>query len=190
MYNNISPGYLSSLTPQQTDAISRYNLRNSNDLKTIRAKTSLYYNSFFSSTLRQWNNLSIETRQLNSLNSFKCVLKEEKRTVPKYYFYWVRKTQILHTRLRMGCSSLNLDLFMKNITDSPMCQCGSIEKTHHFFFHCNFYQRQRTILLISFATYHTPTLNLLLNGDPSLSKAINEDSFEHVHEYILDSKRF
>ena len=42
MYNNISPGYLSSLIPQQVDAISRYNLRNSNDLQTIRAETCLY----------------------------------------------------------------------------------------------------------------------------------------------------
>ena len=109
MYNNISPGYLSSLIPQQVDAkFSRYNLRNSNELQT-RAKTSLYYNSFLQSTLRQWNNLSIETRQLNSLNSFKCFLKEDKRTVPKYNFYGVRNAQILHTRLRMGCSSLNLD---------------------------------------------------------------------------------
>ena len=163
MYNNISPGCLSSLIPQQVDAISRYNLRNSNGLATIRAKTSLYYNSFLPSTLQQWNNLSIEARQLNSLNSFKCFLKEEKRTVPKYYFYGVRKAQILHTRLRMGCSSLNVDLFIKNITESPMCQCGSIENTQHFFFHCNFYQRQRTILLNLVAIYHTPTLNFLLN---------------------------
>ena len=153
--------------------------------------TFLYYNSFLPSTLRQWNNLFIETRKLNSQNSFKCLLKEDKHTVPKYYFYGVRKAQILHTRLRMGCSSLNLDLFMKNITDSPMCQCGSIENTQHFFFHCNFFPRQHTILLNSVAIYHKPMLNLLLNGDPSLSKAvINEDIFKHVHEYILDSKRF
>ena len=33
-------------------------------------------------------------------------------------------------------------------------------------------------------------LNLLLIGEPSLSKAINEDIFKHLHEYILDSKRF
>ena len=107
--------------------------------KLLELKTSLYYNSFLPSILRQWNNLSIETRQLN-------FLKEDKRTVPKYYFYGVRKAQILHTRLCLGCISLNLDLFMKNITDSPMCQCGSTENTQHFFFHCNFYQRLRTIL--------------------------------------------
>ena len=138
MYNNISPGYISSLIPQQVEAISRYNLRNSNDLQTIRAKTSLYYNSFLPSTLRQWNNLFIETRQLTSLNSFKCFLKEDKRTVLKYYFCGVRTAQILHTRLRMGCNSLNLDLLMKNITDSPICQCGSIETHSISFFTATF----------------------------------------------------
>ena len=33
-------------------------------------------------------------------------------------------------------------------------------------------------------------LNILLNGDPSLSKAINEDIFKRVRQYILDPKRF
>ena len=79
---------------------------------------------------------------------------------------------------------------LKNITDLPTCRCGSSENTQHFVFYCNFYQRQRTIFLNSVAIYHTPTLNLLLNGDPSLAKEINEDIFKHVHEYILDSKRF
>ena len=129
-----------------------------------------------------------KTAKLSEL--LQMFFEREQTYCAQILFYGVRKTQILHTRLCMGCSLLNLDLFMKNITDSPMCQCGSIENTHHFFSHCNFYQRQCTILLISFAIYHTPTLNLLLNGDPSLSNAINEDIFEHVHEYILDSKRF
>ena len=71
-----------------------------------------------------------------------------------------------------------------------MCQCDSNENAQHFFFNCNFYQRQRTILLNSVEIYHTPTLNRLLNGDPALSKAINEDIFKHVYQYILDSKRF
>ena len=129
-----------------------------------------------------------KTAKLSEL--LQMFLKEDKCTVAKYYFYGVRKAQILHTSLRMGCSSLNLDPFMKNITDLPMCQYGSIENTQHSFFHCNFYQRQCTILLNSDSIYHTPTLNLFLNGDPSLSKAINEDIFKHVHEYILDSKCF
>ena len=113
MYNNLTPNYLSSLIPQQVETISQYNLRNAQNLRNIRTRTSSYYNSFLPSTLRQWNNLSIETRQLNSLKSFKWFLKKDKSSVPKYYYFGKRKAQILHTRLRTGCSSLNLDLFVK-----------------------------------------------------------------------------
>ena len=46
MYNQLAPEYLSSLIPQQVKDISRYNLRNSNNIQTIRAKTNQYNNSF------------------------------------------------------------------------------------------------------------------------------------------------
>ena len=190
MYNNLTPNYLSSLIPQQIETVSQYNLRNAQNLRNIRTRTSSYYNSFLPSTLRQWNNLSIETRQLNSLNSFKWFLKKDKSSVPKYYYFGKRKAQILHTCLRTGCSSFNLDLFVKNISDSPMCHCGSIENAQHYFFHCNMYLRQRTLLLNSVANYCTPTLNVLLQGGPSLSDAINESIFQHVHTFIIDSERF
>ena len=42
MYNHLAPVYLSSLIPQQVNDISRYNLRNSNNIQTIRAKTNQY----------------------------------------------------------------------------------------------------------------------------------------------------
>ena len=68
MVNNLAPTYLSSLLPQQVSTVSRYNLRNSNDLQTIRTNTSLYYNSFLPSTLREWNKLTTEIRhQLSTL---------------------------------------------------------------------------------------------------------------------------
>ena len=190
MYSNLTPNYLSSLIPQQVESISQYNLRNAQDLRNIRTRTSLYYNSFLPSTIRQWNNLSIETRQSNSLSSFKWSLKKDKSSVPRYFYSGERKAQVLHTRLRTGCSSLNLDLFLKNISDSPMCQCGSIENSQHFFFHCNLYLEQRTRLLNSVANYCTPTLHVFLHGDPSMSEAINESIFKHVHDFIIDSKRF
>ena len=48
----LTPLYLSSLVPQSVSNISRYSLRNSNDLQTIDARTTLYYNSFLPSTVR------------------------------------------------------------------------------------------------------------------------------------------
>ena len=92
MYSNIAPGYLSSLIPQQVDAITQHNLRNSNYLQTIRAKTSLYYNSFLPSTLRQWNNLSIETRKLTSLNSFKCFFEKGQTYYAQILLLWGKKS--------------------------------------------------------------------------------------------------
>ena len=112
MYNNLTPCYLSSLIPQQVEAISQYNLRNAQDIRNIRARTTLYYKSFLPSTLRQWKNLSLETRTSTSLNTFKCNLKKDRTSVPGYFYYGNRKAQSLHTRLRTGCSSLNLDLFL------------------------------------------------------------------------------
>ena len=190
MFNQLTPVYLSSLIPQQVNAISHHNLRNSNDIHTIRSNTSLYHNSFLPSTLRQWNSLPVEVRQLNTLSSFKTFLKKDLQSVPTYYYCGSRKAQILHARLRTGCSSLNMDLFHKNITESPLCRCGSIEDTQHYFFHCRFYQGPRNTLLNACTTYQNPSLSLLLFGSSTLSLEANIAILEHVHKYILDTKRF
>ena len=86
----------------------------------------LYYNSFLPSTVRAWNNVNDEAKQSNSVNTFKCFLNKDKTRIPKHFYVGSRKAQVLHTRLRTNCSSLNLDLFLKNISDSPLCRCGSV----------------------------------------------------------------
>ena len=72
------------------------------------------------SVVREWNNLPEEAKQIGSLISFKFYLNRNKKKVPKYYGIGKRKLQILHTRLRSAtkCSSLNNDLFLKNMTES------------------------------------------------------------------------
>ena len=86
MYNNLTPNYLSSLIPQQVETISQYNLRNAQDLRNIRTRTSSSYNSFF----------TIDTEAME---------------------------QPIHrnTGLRTGCSSLNLDLFVKKTFPTHQC---------------------------------------------------------------------
>ena len=63
---------------------------------------------------------------------------------------------ILHTSLSIGCSSLNSDLFLKNITDLPLCCWGSIENTQHYFSHCRLYEAPHVLLLNSVEIYQTP----------------------------------
>ena len=108
----------------------------------------------------------------------------KKIQTPKHFYFVSRKAQILHTRLRTKCSSLNLYLFHKNITESPLCHCGSVEDSQHFFFHCITYHQQRIELLNTIAQYMNPSLHLLLYGDPSLSLEINIKIFEILHKYI------
>ena len=174
MTHNLAPLYLSSLVPSTVSNISRYNLRNSNNLQTIDVRTSLYYNSFLPSTVRAWNEVPEEVKLSDSVN----------------FYVGKRKAQILHTRLRTNCSSLNLDLFMRNISDTPLCQCGSLENAQHFFFHCRNYDTPRADLLNTVSQYQTPSLSLLLYGNDSFSLETNTVIFETVHKFILDSKRF
>ncbi|MCG8046489.1 MAG: reverse transcriptase domain-containing protein [Candidatus Thiodiazotropha endolucinida] len=190
MINHLTPAYLTTLIPQSVSSLSRYNLRNSNDLQTIDARTNQYYHSFLPSAIRAWNSLPIDAQQSNTVNSFKSFLKKGEIKVPKYYYTGHRKEQILHTRLRTNCSSLNLDLFMKNISDSPMCRCGSIEDAQHYFFHCAYYTLQRDYLLNSISMHTIPSLNVLLFGDSSLSFESNTFIFDQTQKFIKSTKRF
>ena len=149
--------------------------------QTIRARTNQYRDSFLPSTLHLWNNLPLEARQSNTLNSFKLFFKKDILPIPRYYY---------HGRLRTGCSALNLDLFTKNITDSPLCSCGSIENSQHYFFHCRNYQAIRHELLNSISLIQNPSLHLLLYGDPALPEESNRSIFDLVHNYILKSMQF
>ena len=190
MVYNITPHYLSNLIPPTVSNLSRFNLRNSYDLQTADARTGQYYQSFLSSTTRDWNSLSVETNQSESVNSFKLLLTKGKSTVPDHYYIGSRKAQILHTRIRTNCSSLNLDLFVKNIAETPLCRCGSIENAQHFFFHCKYFEVQRRELSNAISPYVNPSLKLLLTGDSTLSSQINNEITSKVHKYIIDMHRF
>ena len=117
MVNNIAPLYLSSLVPPLVQSVSHYSLRNANDLQSVNSRTTLYFNSFLPSVIRDWNSLPCADRNVETIDSFKRYLNQHRATVPKYFYTGNRKSQILHTRLQLGCSSLNYDLFLKNIVE-------------------------------------------------------------------------
>ena len=69
--SNTTPQYLRSLIPQRMQNISRYPLRNMNDLIVPNASTVLYANSFRPSTIRNWESLDLNVSNSPSLNTFK-----------------------------------------------------------------------------------------------------------------------
>lgn len=187
--HGLTPNYLHQLLPSRVQQSSRYPLRNSNDFSIPASRTTSYCNSFLPATLRDWNALSQDIRDAQSLYSFKMKLKIPVNS-PKCFdaIQISRLGQILHARLRLECSSLNHHLFQKNLVNSPLCSCGLAETTYHFLLYCTKYDllRQRYLSVLP----HHLSLALLLNGDPNESDQVNNIIFKHVQLYILATKRF
>lgn len=188
--NGLTPNYLYELLPPRVQQFSRYPLRNADDFSIPVSRTVTYSTSFIPSTVKDWNALGQYIKDTSTLNSFKFKLKPPCMPIPKYLntIQVSRKGQILHSRLRLECSSLNYHLFKKNLVNNPRCSCGSTETTSHFLFTCPKYnmQRQQHLLVLP----HQLTLSLLLNGDPNEPDTVNNIIFKHVQWYILATKRF
>ncbi|MCG7879157.1 MAG: reverse transcriptase domain-containing protein, partial [Candidatus Thiodiazotropha endolucinida] len=185
--HGIAPEYLFDLVPATLQERTRYNLRNSDHILNYRAKTSLFLDSFFPSTIRAWNNLPNDVKEATSVASFKRALNRN-TIVPPYFNAGARIGQILHARLRMGCSSLNSDLYRKNIVLSPSCHCGEFESAKHFLFSCANYSVARERYLPR--DLNNFTLSDLLFGKNNLSPHENQSLFLKVQEFIVKSGRF
>lgn len=186
--NGLTPDYLQNIVPPLVQESTHYNLRNSNNIRDIRANTNLFFNSFFPSTIRAWNDLSDSIKNAPSVASFKYRLNMNRRVPPKHFNVGTRWGQIMHARLRMGCSSLNSDLYRKNIVDSPSCSCGNFESAFHFFFKCPNYTTIRNRYLPN--DLHNLNIHQLLHGKTNATSSENEILFLQVQEFITNSRRF
>ena len=134
--HGLTPDYLYDLLPDTTS----YNLQNSDNIQNYRAWSNLFLNFFFPSTIRAWNDLPNDTK---NVASFKHRLNRNLKPPPKYYNVGSRKGQILQARLRLEWNSLNSHLYRKHIVPSPSCQCGEFESAAHFLFNCPIYTNER-----------------------------------------------
>ena len=126
--NKLVPNYLQSVIPNIANPeTSTYNTRQRFDLPHFRARTDLFNNSFFPSTVRLWNELPLSIRNSPSLSISKSkITKYPSRPNPLsvLYNFGNRYASILHTRLRLGSSQLNSHLFKIGVKASPRCKCG------------------------------------------------------------------
>ena len=110
---------------------------NSNNFRAINTRASQYYQASLPSTVtfRSWNGLPVEAYQYDTLNSFKYYINKDTGQVPQNVFKPVaEKLRSCILAYAQNCSYLNFDIFMKNITDSPLCSCGTVEDAQHYFF--------------------------------------------------------
>ena len=168
MCNGLSAAYLSSLVPLTVNSISRYHLKDENDLQTVNAMTTLYYQSFLPSVVRDWKSLWDDHRNATTFDSLKCLLNHNKKDVPRHFYTGHRKLQVLHTRLRTKCSALKYDLFIKNIVASPLCRCGEVENAEHYVLKCTFYGNQWAELIRTVSQFCRVTIDFSLRGNNDL----------------------
>ena len=104
--------------------VSRYELRNSNNISRIPTTTTTFSKSCIPSAINEWNNLEASLRESETFNSFCFTLKHNSQhKVPKYFIDGKRKFSIIHARLRNLCSNLNYDLFYNHLRPDSICDC-------------------------------------------------------------------
>ena len=103
---------------------------------------------------------------------------------PVLYSHGLRTLQIYHTQLRLEWNSLNFH--KKNIIESPLCRCGDVETTKHYFLNCPHYHVPRNQLLNDYL--HLP-IKTLLKGDTHLILDENETIFNAVQTFIAHTGR-
>ena len=188
MVKGYAPSYLQIIVPPSVHQVSQRNLRNNQNLTVPRARTNLYNNSFVPLATREWNLLPPEAKNCNSLYSFKRSLNRNMTSIPKYYYIGDRKSQILHTRLRLQCSSLNADLFKNHILDNDKCPCGQVETAEHFLLNCPLFTELRNDTIGKILMPYN--IEILLKGCPLYSDNVNGEIFLAVQNFILKSNRF
>ena len=188
MKNDLTPNYLSDLIPEQVSDFSSYNLRNTNSIRTMRCHTETYSRSFLPDTVRLWNNLPEEIRNSPSVDSFKKGLQTTQTFVPLNKNFGTRFCQIIHARLRLGCSDLHAHRFDRYISENQNCSCGyEREDPLHYFLTCPKYDNIRSDKYFYIKGFN---LNTILNGNEACDNVMNQNILESVHQYILQTKRF
>ena len=164
--------------------VNQYNTRNINSIRVIHTRTQLYFNSFFPKTIRRWNLIPSEIQNNPSLAIFKKKLNPLRVNIPIIYNTGSRKSQILHSKLRLECSDLRFHLYRRNLCASPLFSCGSIENTEHYLLHCPKYNDIRRTTIHTLTDYTNINIVLLLYGLPDLDVRTNRHVVEVISVYL------
>ena len=190
--NGLVPSYISDIMPPAVANVSRYELRDSNNIYRPPVRTATFSKSCIPSAIHKWNNLQAPLRECDSYNAFCTMLKlQAYNKIPSYFRDGKRKLSVFHPPLRNFCSNLNQDLFDNYLREDPLCSClKGNETAEHYIFSCEHYIEQRVRLFRNTREFHPLNVNMLLNGKFSISDSDNAKLFRHVQNYIHATGRF
>ena len=129
---NKPPSYLFDIIPK---VLSTRTTRNHNNIPLFNVKHEYFRNSFFPSTVIEWNKLDNNIRNSESVSAFKKQILKFIRPSPNSRFNVHNPHGIkLLTRLRVGVSHLREHKFRHNFQDSLdlLCNCSRHVETKIF----------------------------------------------------------
>ena len=197
IFKGQSPDYLSKIL---LSIRSAYNTRNADYIPCFNTRHNFFRNSFFPSTLIEWNNLDINIRNSESYAVFKKSILRFIRPSENPIFNCHNSGGIkLITRLRLGFSHLREHKFRHNFQDTlnPICSCGeNIETTTHYLLHCPNYLNERMSLWNNLQNIdenirdrsYSQLSEILLFSDSSFNDAKNTSILNATIQYIYDTK--
>ena len=92
--------------------------------------------SFFPKTIREWNNLSADTKGADSVKSFKNKLESLMDRKKHTNSYGHGRSTTDQFRMRLGLSHLRSHLFNYNLINTPFCEnevCDHVAETQAMF---------------------------------------------------------
>ena len=199
IFKENKPVYLFNLIPSKN---SNYNTRNTDKITTFHTKHNFLKNSFFPSTVFEWNKLDPNLRSAASLSVFKKNLLKFIRPSPNSVFNCHNCKGIKYlTRLRLGLSYLREHKFKHSFQDTlnPCCSFGlNVETNTHFFLYFPLFTNQRRTLLSPVNDIDSSLTNtkdsilthILLFGKVSLDTSANTLLLNATMNYIMSTNRF
>ena len=202
IYNRFTPPYLRSLIPEPLSLL--FGRRRENVLRNIICRTVTFSNSFFPDSVKNWNNLGVEFRQIDSLSKFKNEIRNLFVPKKKSVFGLFHPIGIKRLfQLRVCLSPLKKHKYDHKFDDTPssFCDCGmASEDTEHFFFECPFFLAHRLVFMENILEIlsqkgivyqnQKELLQICLYGHSSLNNEANKNVLQETIAYIFAGNRF
>ena len=177
--NNQSRSYLFQLVPSPN---IRYFAPNSENIPHFHTKHDFFKNSFFPTTIKEWNNLDPHIRKSKSISK------------NVYYCHNPKEIRLL-TRLLLGLSHLREHKFKHIFHDclNLLCLCSNeTETSTHYRLHCPTYTNERMTLLNKIKSINWSILEfsdavatkILPFGDNTLSDSCNTLIFFKFNNWL------
>ena len=159
-------------------------------------------NTFFPSTITEWNKLDMSIRNSARLNIFKGRLLQFVRHLENSVFTCHNPIEIKYlARLTLGFSHLRYHKFKHGFLYAldPLCSCSTaVENTVHYFLHCSNFSTARNTFLDEIAIVDRSIIDqgeikiteTFLYGNPIYSINDKKIILDASIKYILETKRF